>query len=298
MSTDSLVESSTLERTFPEWSHSSADRWRVVTRFSVAAAASAAVCLIMWSMVPRSLSGRIEVIGYPTFANYDHMPAFWAYRLLVYAFPLLLITFYAILARRGPLRRRTGPSSRGSAEMLEPLARTPAAHDPTAFRFGVIPRIALPLGVVVSAAGARDGYIDGIAVACGVIYLLLIVSAGMFSSWAASRTGSRTRKAAFWHGTALANGAGGSAAAFLGLWFVSRHTVVFVQGTGRSWPWMPLWLAILGVGAVLGWTLRQNRQGRSAWTIERNLLVVVVGSVALFLAMSVLPTPIEHFEGF
>jgi hypothetical protein len=295
--TDSLVGASTFGSTSREWLQWSDDPGRVVARFSTAAAASAALCLMLWAMVPRSLSGEIDIVGYPTFANYDHRPAFWAYRLVVYAFPLLLITFYAIIARLGPLRRRPRPTSTGSIRMLEPpsIRRPP---DPSSFRFGVIPRLALPLAVVVTAAGTRTGQTRGFAAMCGLVYLLAILAVGVLSSFAASRGESRTGKAAFWDGVALANGAGGAAAALLGLWFVSRYTVVFAQGTGRSWPWMPLWLAALGASAALSWTVHQMRRGRPAWTTERTLLIVVVGSVALFLAISVLPPPVTSFEGF
>jgi hypothetical protein len=208
--TDSLVGASTFGSTSREWLQWSDDPGRVVARFSTAAAASAALCLMLWAMVPRSLSGEIDIVGYPTFANYDHRPAFWAYRLVVYAFPLLLITFYAIIARLGPLRRRPRPTSTGSIRMLEPpsIRRPP---DPSSFRFGVIPRLALPLAVVVTAAGTRTGQTRGFAAMCGLVYLLAILAVGVLSSFAASRGESRTGKAAFWDGVALANGAGGTA---------------------------------------------------------------------------------------
>jgi hypothetical protein len=257
--------------------------WRVVARFSVAAVASAVVCFGLWSLVPRSLSGPIDVVGYPTYYNYDHNPPFWAYRLTIYAFPLLLLAFHAALGWRGPLRRHSRPGPRRSVAMRDwRPAEAPPTPGTSMFRLSVVARVALPFGVVLAAAGAKDGHVRGFALACGLAYLLVVGSA-------AARWGLR--------GLALANGVGGATAALLGLWFVSRHTAVVVAGTGHAWPWLPLWVPAVGIGLVLFWAVRRTRNGTSVRDVERLLLVVVVGSTALFLATSYLPAPVYAFRG-
>jgi hypothetical protein len=46
------------------------------------------------------------------------------------------------------------------------------------------------------------------------------------------------------------------------------------------------------------WAARQLRGGRAPRDVERTLLAVVVGAIALFLMMSTLPGQITHFQGF
>jgi hypothetical protein len=173
-----------------------------------------------------------------------------------------------------------------------------ATPEPAPFGLGVIPRLALPAGITVVAIGSRNGHIDQLAVGCGVLYVLAVVTVGICWSWTGSRFRPGSRTAVLWNAMAWANGAAGAAVAILGLWFVSRHTIVFSEGTPRVWPWMPLWLAIVGIGAVLIWTLLEIRRGQAAERTERSLLIVVVGSVAVFLAMSVLPGHVSSFQGF
>jgi hypothetical protein len=295
LTTNTLAESSTVRRAIPQWFLSPDGRRLAVIRFCVAAAASAALCLLIWSTMPRSLSGSIDIVGYPTYYNYDYASPFWAYRLVVYIFPFLTIILFALLSRRGPLRRRTGRAPTGPMRMVSPLSTRSATDEPTMSTPGALLRLALPLGVVLVAAGSRNGQIRGLAAACGVGYLLAVLAVGIAWSWRCGATGSR--RAALLRGMAWANGVGGAAAAILGVWFVSRHTVVLVNGAGRHWPWMPLWLAAVGVGAMLCWVLQQIRIGRSGRAVERSLLTVVVGSVAVFLGTSALPGPVGVFHG-
>ncbi|MBO0870491.1 MAG: hypothetical protein J2P15_18195, partial [Micromonosporaceae bacterium] len=116
-------------------------------------------------------------------------------------------------------------------------------------------------------------------------------------AWARIRA-NRGAPAARGKAVALANGAGGSAVALLGLWFVAQHTVAFLPGTAaRAWPWLPLWPVLIGIAALLGWTVRQIRRGHDPSRLERTLLTVVVGSTALFLATSALPAPVRFLQG-
>ena len=50
--------------------------------------------------------------------------------------------------------------------------------------------------------------------------------------------------------------------------------------------------------AIGWWSARQLRAGRTARDVELTLLTVVVGAIALFLAISVLPGQVTFFQGF
>jgi hypothetical protein len=275
----------------------------MVARFCVAAAVSVAGCLVLWSRVPRSLSGPEPIVGFPTFVNFAYMPQFWAYRLVVYACPALLFLGYSALAWRGPLRRRTRTAN-GPVRLLDAaptaaetqVAAAPMATEhtvePSSFRLGVIPRLALPAAVMVESVAAGTSHVRTIGIAWGVGYVVAVLAAAGLLTW----WGSRTVRGSWWRAVALSNGVGGATVALLGVWYVSRHTVVTAGGVRQAWPWLPLWLAAAGIGVVLWWTWR--RRGRPARDIEMTLLMFIVGPVALFLATSILPGQLTYFQGF
>ena len=213
---------------------------------------------------------------------------FFRYRLTVYAFPLFAIVGYVLLARFGPLRARGPRPAKRTIELVEPVPT--ARPTPERASWGALARVLLPAVVVVTACGTRTGHLDLIAVAAGVVYAALV--AAVAEVWARRTDGQRGRA------LSAVNGVGGAVAAVLSLWFVSAHTVVQTATGTRSWPWLAWWLPVLGVVAIGWWAARQLRGGRAARDVELTLLTVVVGAIALFLAMSMLPGPISHFEGF
>ena len=79
-------------------------RWRLVLRVALGLGISLLACLLWWLRTPRTLRAPVDIVGYPTFNNWDYLPVFTAYRLLVYAFPIGAIVVYLLLAWRGPLR--------------------------------------------------------------------------------------------------------------------------------------------------------------------------------------------------
>jgi len=263
-------------------------RWRAVARFLVAVGASAAVCLLLYRFAAPSLTGPTDIVGYPTFANFNFERSFWAYRLTMYAFPFFAIAGYVLLARFGPLRSRRPRPAKRAIELMEPAPAAPATPKRTSW--GPLARVLLPVAVVVSACGARTGHMDLLAVAAGVVYAVLVTAAA--EVWARRTDGQR------WRALSAVNGVGGAVAAVLSLWFVSAHTIVQTATGTRSWPWLVWWLPVLGVVAIGWWAARQLRGGRAARDVELTLLAVVVGAIALFLALSVLPGQITHFTGF
>ena len=283
---DADSEASTPAPPHPPRRFASAGGWRAATRFLLAVGVSAVLCALLGRLGAPSLTGPTDIVGYPTFANFNYQRAFWGYRLTVYAFPFFAIVGYALLARFGPLRSHSPRPAKRTIELVEPVPTSL----PDEASWGALARILLPAAVVVTACSARTGHIDLLAVAAGAAYVAL--TGVVAEVWARRPGGQR------WRALSTVNGVGGAFAAVLSLWFVSAHTVVQTATGTRSWPWLAWWLPVLGVLAIGWWSARQLRAGRTARDVELTLLTVVVGAIALFLAMSVLPGQVRNFQGF
>jgi len=259
-----------------------------VARFLIAVSVSAVLCALLAVFAAPNLPGSSDIVGYPTFVNFNFEPQLWDYRLIVYAFPFFAIVGYVLLARFGPLRSRSPRPAKRTIELVEPPPTAPPT--PQQASWGALARIVLPAAVVVAACSARTGHIDLLAIAAGVLYAALVV--------VAAEAVKRRTDGQRWHAVSMVNGIGGAVAAVLSLWFVSAHTVVQTAAGTRTWPWLAWWLPVLGVIGIVWWAVRQLRGGRGARDVELTLLTVVVGAIAVFLAMSVLPGQVTHFQGF
>jgi hypothetical protein len=262
--------------------------WRSLARLLIAVAISALLCALLARFAAPSLPGSTDIVGNSTFSNFNSEPLFWDYRLTVYAFPFLAIVGYVLLARFGPLRSRSPRPAKRTIELREPVP-TPSPK-PDGASWAGLARILLPAAVVFIACSSRAGHADSVAVAAGVMYAALVVVAA--EVWVRRTDGQR------WRALSTINGVGGAVAALLSLWFVSAHTVVQTASDARMWPWLVWWLPVLGLIAIAWWAARQLRGGRAARDVELTLLTVVVGAIMLFLAMSVLPGQVTHFQGF
>lgn len=272
----------------PGWRLAPRGGWPLVARVAIAAAVSAGLCGLLAQFAAPSLSGPTDIVGFPTFANYNFGRQFWYYRLTVYAFPALTIVAYLLLARFGPLRSRGARTANRTIRLVEPAPIAPAV--PAGPSWSALTRILLPAAVVVTACSARTGHTDLSAVAAGIGYVaMVLVAAGVAA---------RQTEGHLWRALSAANGVGGAVAAVLSLWFVSAHTVVHTVAGMQSWPWLVWWAPVLAVIGILWWTARQLRSGRVARDVELTLLTVVVGAIALFLTISLLPGQVTHFQGF
>jgi hypothetical protein len=263
-------------------------RWRSLARFLIAISVSAVLCAVLGRLAAPSLTGPTDIVGYPTFFNFNFERGFWYYRLVVYAFPFFAIVGYVLLARIGPLRSRSPRPTKRTIELVEPVPT--ATPMPDRASWGTLARILLPAALVVTACSARTGHMDLVAIAMGVFYVALVV---IIAEVVTRRTDGQR-----WRALSVVNGVGGAFAAVLSLWFVSTHTIVQTATGTRSWPWLVWWLPVLGVTAIGWWAARQLRGGRTARDVELTLLTVIVGAIALFLVMSVLPGQITYFQGY
>ena len=154
---------------------------RLWLRLLVAVAASGLIDVVIWLNGPTHLSGHIDVVGYPTFSNYNYLPVFLGYRLVVYAFPLGVILIYALLDWRGPLRGpRLGPRLEPVrlvvSSSAEPLTRAGLRHRVSVARWL---RLIPPAVVVALAVRPRialsSAEVYRLRVASALIYILAVL---------------------------------------------------------------------------------------------------------------------------
>lgn len=276
--------------------------FRFVARFVIATLLSTAATFWWWDRRPRQLHGVIDIVGYPTFANFNYVAPFTAYRLAVYAFPIGILIIYSLLAWRGPLRRPARSPRRTAIEMRDVAVADVPDATPVGQALSMIGRLLLPAGVVMLEASTHStlttARIDRLAIICALCYLVGVFALAGLLIWRRRGAGTLVSQARI--AIAEVNGVAGAAAAVVGLWFVSRHSVVLVLSdhTARGWPWLPWWLALFGVLAIIGWACWRRRAGVNPVQTEGRLLTVVVGSVLVFLTFSVLPGQLGAFAGF
>ena len=273
-----------------------------VARFVVATLISGAATLWWWERRPRELHGIIDIVGYPTFANFNYIAPFTAYRLVVYAFPVGVLLIYSLLARHGPLRRQVRSPRRTATEFHSVSVADARGPTPVGQVLSTMGRLFLPAGLVALEASTDSilttARIDRLGILCGLAYVAGVLALARLLVWRRPRAGTllyQTRIA-----IAEVNGIAGAGAVVVGLWFVSRHSVVLVRSnrTAHWWPWLPWWLALFGVLVIIGWAVLRLRAGVKPVNVEGRLLTVVVGAVFVFVATSFMPGQLGAFQGF
>ncbi len=270
---------------------------KIVARFLISVAVSAAACDAYWARRPRQLTGTTGTLGYPSYHDFNYVPDYTAYHLLVYAFPVGTLIIYSLLAWRGPLRRAPAARKRRTTGRMLDIRAEQGDGEPLALGdvLAAGARVLLPAAVLVLAVSARstsshqtvtsDGLLAGVA--------YVVVTAVLAAALTVLRH-VQPRQA-----TAIVNAFAGPAAAIGSLWVISQNTVVVVAGHGvRHWPWLPGWLAAVGVLVCIAWAVLRLRGGRAAGAVEGRLLAVVVGACAVFIAISYLPGEQGGLQGY
>ncbi len=281
-------------------------RWITVIRIAAALILSGLVCLVVWSLRSRHLSGEIDIVGNPTFIDYDYQVLFLKYRLVTYAFPAGAIVIYLLLAWRGPLRQpRPGSADQPVPLITEAMAAPPPASTSahlsaagTAWR--LVPP-ALFAGLVAStASNGEHPSVSWISLGVAVAYVVAVLGVAhainlrkrrlsVMRSWGPDSCVSAVNAVAI------------TLVAFGGLWFVSQRTMVRFPSHSNQWQhwsWLPWWLAVVFVLVALGWFARALRHGTSPESAEQRLRAVVLGGVAAFLVSAIIAPPLHVFFGF
>jgi hypothetical protein len=262
------------------------------------ALAAAIVSGVIWTQRPTHLDLRTDIVGYPTVNAFDPRPRTWSYYLIVVAFPLLTLAFYALSVR---LARRWGSLSERSPSWAVPLPSPPSGADEPESSWKTWPVVLLRVGLVGASLGwevaiaTRSERVGLVTMAATAGYLLLIAAlAWLVGGFRGRATSPRAMVASL---NALA-----APMTVLGLYAVSRATRVTVR-TDQSvhhYQWLPLWLAIalsgLAIGVVVHSLGRSPR--RDPWRTERQVLLLVVGPVLVFLAFATLPGAAGTMDAF
>jgi hypothetical protein len=286
------------------WLTEPARDWRrTALRGLLSVAGAALIVLLAWPRGHEQLSGHIDIVGYPTFADFDYLPPFLEYRLLTYVFPAAVIVIYALLAWRGPLRAGPRPD-RGTMVPLTVPGDVQMGHDDDAALPEPLalwrPIATAAFVVLASAVGsnARFREVSWAAVASGCVYVLVVVSvAALLAALRRRRAGEGARKLGAF--VSMVNAVAIPVVAFGGLWFVSHRTaVVLPSGAMQRSTWLPWWLAGIGILATWLWLSRQRRLGRAATITEQRLRVVLIGSALIYVLIAVIPAQLGYLSGF
>ena len=267
---------------------------RTTVRVLVSLLVSALLGFLVWSLRPTELGDPIDVIGYPTFHNFNYHPIFWTWRVLVWQVPVVFIGTYAVLMRLGPLRRERPPAPRAERE---PSPRLAPAAITTWMATLAVPAILVWYAVSLLPDTGGGWTRAGLLAALG--YAVVVVAVAL-ALWA-GRVGTRSRAERAPFTTVLA-----ALSAVLGvlvgtgvLVLASRRTlVVNVDASLTFWPWLPWWLAAVGAGAGLWWVVHGLRGGRDPVEVERWVRTWFLGAVVVLAVTMFLPPAVGLFEGF
>lgn len=231
------------------------------------------------------LSVRTDIVGYPTFANFNIERNFQRYWLLVAFVPLVTLGLFLVLDRFFPGRPPRSPRTR---------ATEPEAGGPSTNRgWSIAGRIALVgaiLAVELAILFKRDpAWIWVIGLPAIALYGALIVGLGR---WIRALPGTDA-----WQRSAAANAL---AAPLMIVGLLGAAARTRVVGPDREWSfdWLPVWLALALALAAFGWIAAQMYRRVAPPAIDRSVALAISGPVAIFLSVSWLPGALGHMDMF
>lgn len=261
-----------------------------VVRLVVAAAVACLVGGVALALVPHRLDVHTDIVGYPTFANFDITWYLRAYGIAVVLIPLITAGTYLLWTRlsEGP-RATNGLIPRPRARVEEAPAAVSWRRLGTAAGRALLVGVVLAFEVRVTFGDGRSAFVMTV-----LVYGLLLGGSALV---VARRSG-----AAFHDAVGALNLVAACAVVFA-LYGVSEATRVEVSSTGarHDYPWFPLWLAVTATTALLfvvgrAWRRYGGHEARSA--LERRVLVLVVAPVGLFLLLASLPGSLGTLDAF
>ncbi len=281
---------------------------RVVVRLIVALGLSAGLCDVVWRLVPHRLSVTTDIVGFPIFYHFDATRYFDAFYLIAIAFPLVAVLVYAFLPL-GPLTKPPrAPTPLRPVTSVEPDETTPSDEgDPGGERPPrwtvcvrgaarvLLPAVAVAVCVGVAASGTAPT-LSPWGVAAGAGYCLGVLAMALLLR----RRGSGHDRLG---GLSAVNGGAALVVVPL-LYVVSRSSTVLVASDHhlRRYPWLPLWLVIPVILALVVWYGRRLRNAPTAADArgaEAAVLTYVVGVALLLVLIARLAGPLDtNFAAF
>lgn len=258
--------------------------------FLAALFGAAGIAALLASRIPRQLQVSTDIVGFPTFYNYNIELISDLYVLVVLVFPLGALALYLALTHLATrLRLLDRPVERMGGATSSPDVDTGpsgwAAHVASGARLA-------GLGCIVGleiAVARGDVYAEFWTTlgATALAYLLAAFAAG----WIFKLTFARRHSLS---ATLSGINAAVSPAALGGLLAISLQTTLTVTAgpATHPYPWFPLWLAVpllAGAVALIAIGIIRSRSEASLRTLERKALIVLGGAAVVFLFHSRLP---------
>jgi hypothetical protein len=221
---------------------------------------------------------RTDIVGNPTFWNFNPYDYLWKYVVVVVLLPLLTLAAYVGLTRL--VGRRASQGGR----LPPPVREIEGIPDVAGWRvwsvtLGRIVFIGIALGLEL-AISLKASW--SVVAAATVVYSAAVLFAG-----AAARRAGRNPFRIMSVANVLA-----APMLILGLYGVSRSTRITIEPTGveHHYDWLPLWVALIACGALL--LFAAVCLARERWrpeSFERGVVLLVVAPIVLFLLVADLP---------
>jgi hypothetical protein len=265
-----------------------------VAIFSVAVCAAAGLVGGAFSLLPRRLDVRTDIVGYPTVYNFNSERYLWAYAAIAGAFPLVTAVLYLVL------RQTIAPGPAESLGLIELLERRAAPDEGEAARTATAVARVLCVGLALGLEAAicldqNSIPVIPLTILVGLVYGVLAATGAVLLA----------RRIRGWTGYELLGAINALAApvTVLGLGWVSAVTKVAVASDNRvhHYPWFSWWLAAAVAVALWAWiirALRRTRPGAALARVERRALLAVVAPVVLFLFLASLPGAPGDIDSF
>lgn len=235
--------------------------------------------------VPGSAPIDTDIAGYPSAFGFDVEQYFNRYLLWIVVFPGVVLVIYSLAGRLSSLRFNDAKlaitSEVGASDVAKVSSRNP---DLSAQALVLVSAFVIAYEVTIVEAGRFSaGLTMLVAMAIGVA---LVVGVRRWTSAGGQRA----------HVLGLILCAGAMTSLVL-LYFVSGATVQYVDGTKLDRSWLPVWVPLLGVAAMLAWVRRAVSVGDVARR-GRSAAIFVTVPVLVFLATAVLPgaLPFDYFH--
>jgi hypothetical protein len=267
-------------------------------RAVVAILGAAIPLLILASRIPRAITHKTDIVGYPIFYNFNIERVDDLYYLGLVAFPVLSLLFYLALSHSRSFGWRGWlplPSVSGRSRVDEIRAPSVAHVRVTAVTrvlfVGLV--FGFEAAIVFNQTGSRFWLTIAVA---SLAYLVLSTGLGAV---VARLTRSPGRLS---DGVATVNAAV-VPLVFLGLVGVSGVTSVRVTSNGvvHSYPWFPLWLGVAAtvvIGALIWTRLVLASPGIDRRGLERKVVLLVTAPVLIFLVVANLPGDLSTLDAF
>lgn len=276
----------------------------VATNLSLAVALSGVVMAAIYTRIPYQLAISTDIVGYPTFFNFNIERIVDLYYLVVVLFPILALLIYVAL---GKATAQLGGSGRRPRLSIWPPPPATTARPERDDRTTANVRVGAPavgrLLAVGTLFGLEASIVSGhakwtfwlIAGGTALAYSLIVLSI----TWPfrlLDRDQARSTNLA--RVNALA-----APLSLIGLLWISQVTSVTVQSNEvvRYYAWLPSWVAASGTAlavACVARALARTRSDDDVREVERRTVLLITGPVFLFVLISVLPGALGPMDMF